>query len=36
MGTSAIVMMIVATGTVWGGLIASIVYLTTHPMDDSE
>ncbi|MFC5369295.1 methionine/alanine import family NSS transporter small subunit [Arcanobacterium bovis] len=36
MGTSAIVMMVVSIGTVWGGLIASIAYLTTHPMDDSE
>ncbi len=31
MDTAAIVMMIVALVTVWGGLIASIVHLSRHP-----
>lgn len=34
MGASAIVMMIVAIGTVWGGLVGSAVYLVKHPVDD--
>ncbi|WP_339392298.1 MULTISPECIES: methionine/alanine import family NSS transporter small subunit [Brevibacterium] len=31
MGTSAIVMMIIAMVTVWGGLAAAIVHLRKHP-----
>ncbi|MDN6158417.1 MAG: methionine/alanine import family NSS transporter small subunit [Brevibacterium sp.] len=31
MGTSAIVMMIIAIVTVWGGLGAAIVHLRKHP-----
>lgn len=36
MTTSAIVMMVVAIGTVWGGLGASIAYLVKHPIDDEN
>ncbi|WP_084709947.1 methionine/alanine import family NSS transporter small subunit [Nesterenkonia alba] len=36
MGTAAIVMMIVALVTVWGGLIASMIHLWRHPEDASE
>lgn len=32
MTTSAIIMMVVAIGTIWGGLGASTYYLITHPM----
>lgn len=31
MGTSAIVMMVIAMVTVWGGLIAAIMHLRKHP-----
>ncbi|WP_350269635.1 methionine/alanine import family NSS transporter small subunit [Brevibacterium sp. CBA3109] len=31
MGTSAIIMMIIAIVTVWGGLGAAIVHLRKHP-----
>ena len=31
MGTSAIVMMVIAMVTVWGGLIASLLHLRKHP-----
>lgn len=31
MSVSAIIMMIVAIVTVWGGLVAAIVNLTRHP-----
>lgn len=31
MGTSAIVMMVIAMATVWGGLIAAIMHLRKHP-----
>lgn len=34
MTTSAIVMMIVAIGTVWGSLGAAIAYLVKHPVDE--
>ena len=37
MTPTAIVMMIIAMVTVWGGLIAGIVNLAKHPeMDDAE
>ncbi|MBS0023068.1 methionine/alanine import family NSS transporter small subunit [Microbacterium paraoxydans] len=37
MTTTAIVMMIIAMVTVWGGLIAAIVNLAKHPeVDDAE
>ncbi|MDN5759215.1 MAG: methionine/alanine import family NSS transporter small subunit [Tomitella sp.] len=35
MSVSAIVMMIVALVTVWGGLVASVLHLRRHP-DESE
>lgn len=31
MSTSAIVMMIVAMITIWGGLLAAIIHLVRHP-----
>lgn len=31
MGTSAIVMIVIAMVTVWGGLIAAIMHLRKHP-----
>lgn len=31
MGTSAIVMMVIAMVTVWGGLVAAIMHLRKHP-----
>lgn len=34
MGVSAIIMMIVALVTVWGGLLVSIVHLRGHPDDE--
>lgn len=34
MTTTAIVMMIIAMVTVWGGLIAGIVNLAKHPEED--
>ena len=34
MGTSAIVMMVIAMVTVWGGLIASLLHLRKHPDED--
>lgn len=36
MTIEAVVMMVVAIGTVWGGLTASIVYLVTHKMQDED
>ncbi|MBB3667357.1 methionine/alanine import family NSS transporter small subunit [Garicola koreensis] len=33
MDTAAIVMMIVALVTVWGGMAAAIVHLSRHPED---
>ncbi|WP_124054515.1 methionine/alanine import family NSS transporter small subunit [Arcanobacterium ihumii] len=36
MGTSAIIMMVIAIGTVWGGLIGSVIYLTSHPMTEDD
>ncbi|MYM20485.1 methionine/alanine import family NSS transporter small subunit [Brevibacterium sp. 5221] len=33
MTASAIIMMIIAFGTVWGGLAASILHLRNHPDD---
>ncbi|EKU48894.1 MULTISPECIES: methionine/alanine import family NSS transporter small subunit [Brevibacterium] len=36
MGTSAIVMMIIAMVTVWGGLAAAIVHLRKHPDTDVD
>lgn len=36
MGTSAIVMMIVALVTVWGGLLASILHLRNHPDEEEQ
>ncbi|NLV80548.1 MAG: methionine/alanine import family NSS transporter small subunit [Rhodococcus sp.] len=35
MNTSAIVMMILALATLWGGLITSVIHLRNHP-DDPE
>ncbi|MFD6857253.1 methionine/alanine import family NSS transporter small subunit [Rhodococcus sp. NPDC060086] len=35
MNTSAIVMMVLALATLWGGLTASIIHLRNHP-DDME
>lgn len=35
MSVSAIVMMIVALVTVWGGLVVSVLHLRRHP-DESE
>lgn len=34
MGASAIVMMIIAMGTVWGGLAWAIVHLRNHPDEE--
>ncbi|SDS13981.1 Putative methionine and alanine importer, small subunit [Brevibacterium siliguriense] len=34
MGTSAIVMMVIAMVTVWGGLIAALLHLRNHPDED--
>ena len=34
MGVSAIIMMIVALVTVWGGLFVSILHLRGHPDED--
>ncbi|MDN6378203.1 methionine/alanine import family NSS transporter small subunit [Brevibacterium sp. BDJS002] len=34
MGTSAIVMMVIAMVTVWGGLIAAIMHLRKHPDEE--
>lgn len=34
MSTSAIVMMIVALVTVWGGLVLSLLHLRKHPDDE--
>lgn len=34
MGTSAIVMMIIAIVTVWGGLGAAIMHLQKHPDEE--
>ncbi|MEE2060601.1 methionine/alanine import family NSS transporter small subunit [Rhodococcus artemisiae] len=31
MNTSAIVMMVLALATLWGGLIASVIHLRNHP-----
>lgn len=31
MGTSAIIMMLIALIVVWGGLVAAIVHLNRHP-----
>ncbi|MGW0021854.1 methionine/alanine import family NSS transporter small subunit [Rhodococcus sp. NPDC003382] len=31
MNTSAIVMMILALATLWGGLISSVIHLRNHP-----
>ncbi|MGP4111038.1 methionine/alanine import family NSS transporter small subunit [Streptomyces sp. 4N509B] len=31
MSGSAITMMIIACGIVWGGLVAAVVWLTRHP-----
>lgn len=36
MSTAAIVMMVVALGTVWGGLIAAMIHLARNPEDTSE
>mgnify|MGYP001220130798 CR=1 FL=1 len=36
MQTPAIVMMIVALVTVWGGMAAAIIHLARHPEDDSD
>ncbi|MBN4925635.1 methionine/alanine import family NSS transporter small subunit [Hoyosella rhizosphaerae] len=36
MTISAIIMMIVALSIVWGGLIASLIYLHAHPDDENE
>jgi Ca2+/Na+ antiporter len=33
MSASAIVMLIIAIGTVWGGLVAAIVNVAKHPED---
>ncbi|TCN52872.1 putative methionine/alanine importer small subunit [Rhodococcus sp. SMB37] len=35
MNTSAIVMMVLALATLWGGLIASVLHLRRHP-DEME
>ncbi|MGC0250387.1 methionine/alanine import family NSS transporter small subunit [Pseudactinotalea sp. Z1748] len=34
MDTPAIIMMIVALVTVWGGMAAAIIHLSRHPEDD--
>lgn len=34
MDTPAIIMMIVALVTVWGGMTASIIHLSRHPEDE--
>lgn len=34
MNTSAIVMMVVALTTVWGGLVLSLIHLQKNPDDD--
>ncbi|QIM16324.1 methionine/alanine import family NSS transporter small subunit [Leucobacter insecticola] len=36
MTTEAVVMMIIAMVTVWGGLVAGIVNLAKHPDQDDE
>ncbi|MVT27716.1 methionine/alanine import family NSS transporter small subunit [Nesterenkonia alkaliphila] len=36
MDAAAVVMMIVALVTVWGGLIAALIHLARHPEDASE
>lgn len=36
MDTPAIIMMIVALVTVWGGMIASIVHLSRNPEEDEQ
>ena len=36
MDTSAIVMMIIAMITIWGGLLAAIVHLMRHPEEPDE
>lgn len=35
MGTSAIVMMIIAMVTVWGGLAAAMLHLRKHPDEEA-
>lgn len=35
MGTSAIVMMVIAMVTVWGGLTASLLHLRKHPDEEA-
>ena len=35
MGTSAIVMMVIAMVTVWGGMIASLLHLRKHPDEEA-
>lgn len=34
MSASAIVMLVVAIGTIWGGLAASIVNIMRHPQEE--
>ncbi|MCI7552155.1 MAG: methionine/alanine import family NSS transporter small subunit [Actinomycetaceae bacterium] len=36
MTTSAIALLVVSVGMIWGGLAASVVYLVTHPMHDDD
>lgn len=35
MGTSAIIMMVIAMVTVWGGLTASLLHLRKHPDEEA-
>ncbi|MDP9800800.1 hypothetical protein J2S49_000876 [Arcanobacterium wilhelmae] len=36
MGASAVALLVVSIGVIWGGLVAASVYLYTHPMSDED
>ncbi|MFP7695787.1 methionine/alanine import family NSS transporter small subunit [Trueperella sp. LYQ143] len=34
MTTPAIIMLVISIASVWGGLVASVAYLVTHPLEE--